>query len=153
RCGAGGALHLALDTGSLGRLADIARRAGEFGADVEAAAVEVLGRLGIELHGRGATLGNADELQEAGPVRGPILPEARYLVPNAVHGGASGLIAEIGQIGIDVILGGTPLPGLDRAATGNPHGRMRRLDRTRPDIDVALLIEATVEGEGFAFGP
>ena len=30
---------------------------------------------------------------------------------------------------------------------------MRRLHRTRPDVDVALLVEAAVEGEGVAVGP
>jgi len=45
------------------------------------------------------------------------------------------------------------LPGLDRAATRDPDRRMRLLHRPRPDVDIALLVEAAVERKGVLFGP
>src|SRR5262249_19034396 len=150
---AGGARHLAFDAGALSRLADIAGRLREFGAHVQAATVEILRRLGVELHRLGAGLADADKLQEAGPVGVRVLAEPRHLLPEAVHGGAAGFVAEVGQIRVDVVLGGAPLPRLDRAAAGDPDRRVRVLDRPRPDVDVALLIEAAVEREGVALGP
>src|SRR5262249_11936158 len=98
RRGAGGARHLALDAGPLGRLADAAGRLREFSARVQAAAVEIFRRLGVELHRFGAVLGDARELQESGTVGIPILAEARHLLPEAIHGGAAGLVAEVGKI-------------------------------------------------------
>src|SRR5204862_4859996 len=46
-----------------------------------------------------------------------------------------------------------PLPGLDRAAARNPDRRMRLLDGPRPDVDIALLVEAAVERKGVLLGP
>src|SRR6516164_11557702 len=85
---AGGAADLADDTGALRRLGDVAGRHRPARVYPEAAAVEILGRLAVELQRLLAALGDADELQKAGPVRVPVLAEPRHLVPKALHRGA-----------------------------------------------------------------
>src|SRR5262249_24789667 len=115
--------------------------------------VEILGRLAVELHRLVAAFRHSDKLQEAGAVRVPVLAEPRHLVPKAVHRGAAVLVAEVGEIRVDVIHLRAPLPGLDRAAAGDPYRRVRLLHRARPDVDVALLVVAAVEGDGAALGP
>src|SRR5207248_6394446 len=122
-------------------------------ADVEAAAIEIFRRLRIELHRLLAGLGDPDELQEARAVGVPVLAQARHLLPETVDGRASCLVAVVGEVTVDVVHLRAPLPGLDRAAAGDPDRWMRLLHRPRPDIDVALLIESAVEGEGVALGP
>ena len=138
---------------ALRRLGGVAGRRGEARIDVQAAAVEILGRLGVQLHRLLAAFGDADELQEAGAVRIAVLAEPVHLGPEPVHRRLADLVAVVGQIAVDVVHLGAPLPGLDRAAAGNPDRRMRLLHRARPDVDVALLVEAAVEGEGVLLGP
>src|SRR5262249_43002953 len=150
---AGRTLHLALNAGTLRRLTDVTWWTGEVGADVQAAAVEIFGGLSIKLERLGAALCHANELKEPRSVRVAILAKPRHLVPEAIHGGASCLIAEIRQVAVDVVHGGAPLPGLDRAPAGNPHRRVRGLDRAWPNVDVALLIEPAVEREGVSLRP
>src|SRR6202043_102283 len=111
----------------------------------QAAAVEILGRLAVQLHRLLAALGDADELQEAGAVRIQILAEPLHLLPEALHRGGAVLEAEIRKVRVDVIHLRAPLPGLDRAAAWDPHRRVRPLYRARPDVDVALLVVAAVE--------
>ncbi len=65
----------------------------------------------------------------------------------------AGLVAVVGEVAVHVVHLRAPAPGLDRAAAGNPDRRMRLLDRPRPDVDVALLVVAAVEGEGVLLGP
>ena len=120
---------------------------------MQAAAVEILGRLAIDAVGLLAALGDADELQKAGMVRVPVLAEPVHFGPEPVHRRLPGLVAVIGQVAIDVVHLGAPAPGLDRAAARYPDRRTRLLHRARPDVDVALLVEAAVEGEGVGLGP
>src|SRR5579875_1531253 len=61
-------LHLALDAGALRRLGRIAGRAGEARIDMQAATVEILGRLAIEPKRLRPALGNPDKLQKAGAI-------------------------------------------------------------------------------------
>ena len=149
----GSLLHLALEADALRRLGVVAGRRRKARVDVQAAAVEILGRLRVALHRLRAALGDADELQEAGAVGIAVLAEPGHLVPEALHGRQAGLVAVVGEVAVDVVHLGAPLPRLDRAAARNPHRRMRLLDRPRPDVDVALLVEAAVEGEGLLLGP
>src|SRR5439155_14031272 len=143
----------ALDAATLGLFGGVAGRAGEARIDMEAAAVEILGRLAIEPVGFLAGLGDPDELQEAGVIGVPVLTEPIHLGPKPIHRRLSGLVAVIGQVAVDVIHLGAPPPGLDRAAARDPDRRARLLYGSRPDIDVALLVEAAVEGEGLRLGP
>src|SRR5207302_3472276 len=76
-----------------------------------------------------------------------------HLLPEAVHRGAAVLEAEIGQVGVDVIHLRAPLPGLDRAAARDPDRRVRLLHRPRPDVHIALLVEAAVERKSVLLGP
>src|SRR5215469_12528120 len=85
RCGAGGALHLAFDPSALGCLADVARGGGEPGTDMQAAAVEIFGRLSVELERLGTALSDADELQKTGAVWITILAEPLHFLPEPVH--------------------------------------------------------------------
>src|SRR6185312_16844112 len=48
---------------------------------------------------------------------------------------------------------GAPLPCLDRAATWYPDWRVRPLNGTRPDVDIALLVIAAVERERLRLRP
>src|SRR6202022_548542 len=101
-----------------------------------------------------AALGDADELQEARAVGIAVLAELGHLVPEALHGREPGLVAVIREIAVDVVHLRAPSPRLDRAAARGPDRRMRVvLDRPRPDVDVALLVVAAVEGEGGLLGP
>ena len=120
---------------------------------MQAAAVEILRRPPVELAGFLFGLRHAHELQETGAVGVPVLAEAVHLPPEAVHGLARRLVAVIGQVAIDVVHAGAPLPRLDRAAAGDPHRRVRLLHRARPYVDVALAVEAPVEREGVGLGP
>src|SRR6185312_13874956 len=153
----GGALrgerHLRGDARSLCRLAVVAGRIDVSAVDMEAAAVEILGRLLVELHRLLARLGDADELQEARAIGIAVLAEPLHLAPEAHHGLAPGLVAEIRKVAVDVVHRGAPLPRLDRAAARDPDRRMRLLHRMRPGVDIAQLIEAAVEGEGLAPRP
>src|SRR5215472_2740152 len=113
RGSAGGLRHLALNPRALCRLAGIAWWRRVFRADVEAAAVEILRGLRVELQRLLAGRGDAHELQKARAIGVPVLAEARHLLPEAVDGRAAGLVAVIGEIAVDVIHLRAPLPGLD----------------------------------------
>src|SRR5579863_7075383 len=99
---------------------------------MEAAAIEIFGRLLVELLRLRPGFGDADELQEAGAERVAVLAEPLHLAPEAHHRLPSGDVAEIGEIAVDIVHLGAPLPGLERAAAGDPDGRMRLLQRLRP---------------------
>src|SRR6266481_3715864 len=120
---------------------------------MQTAAVEILGGLAIEPVGLLAGLGDTDELQKTGMMRIPVLAEPVHLLPEAAHCRLAGLVAVIGQIAVDIIHLGAPLPSLDRAAARDPDRRVRLLHRPRPDVDITLLVEAAVEGKGVLFGP
>src|SRR5581483_3549535 len=144
--GLGRGLDLALEADALRCLGDVARRRGKAQIDVQAATVEVLGGLRVALHGLRAALGHANELQETGPIGIAVLAELGHLVPEALHGPQSGLVAVVGEIAVDVVHLRAPLPRLDGSATRDPNRRMWLLDGPRPDVYIALLVEATVEG-------
>ena len=136
------------------RFRRVARRQREARIDVQAAAIEILGRLGVEIERLLAAFGDADELQEAGAVGIAVLAELGHLVPEALHGREPGLVAVVREVAVDVVHLRAPPPRLDRAAARDPDRRMRIvLDRPRPDVDVALLVEAAGEGEGLLLGP
>ena len=150
----GGLLHHALNAGALRCFRDVARRRRELRVDVQAATVEIFRRLAVEVERLLAAFGDAHELQEAGAVGIAVLAELLHLVPEALHGREPGLVAVVGEIAVDVVHLRAPPPCLDRAAARNPDRRVRVvLDRPRPDVDVALLVVAAVEGEGVLFGP
>ena len=149
----GGAADLTGEAGALRGLGDVAGRSGPFRIGEQAAAVEIFRRFAVEFQRLLARLGDADELQESGAVRVAVLAETGHLAPETVHGFLAVLVAEIGQIRVDVVHLGAPLPCLDRAAAGDPHGRVGLLHRARPDVDVALLVIAAVEGERILLGP
>ena len=86
-------------------------------------------------------------------MRVAILAQPRHFVPEPVHRRAADLVAVVRQVAVDVVHLGAPSPGLHRAAARHPDRRMRRLDRPRPDVHVALLVEPPVEGERVAIGP
>src|SRR6185437_5736997 len=135
------------DVGAHRRFGNVARGRRIARIDMEAAVEEILRRLAIALERLGAGLGDADELQESRAVWIAVLAELVHLSPEAAHRFLAELIAEIAEIGVDVIHLGAPLPRLDRAAARNPDRRTRLLHRLRPDIDVALLVVAAVEAE------
>ena len=142
-----GAADLAFDAGALRRLGDVARRRRPHRIGVQAAAIEILGGFAIQLQRLLTRFRDADELQEAGAIWIAVLAQARHFAPEAVHRRLAVLVAEIRQIRVDVVHARAPLPRLDRAAAGNPHRRMRLLHRARPDVHIALLVIAAVEGE------
>src|SRR5581483_4068810 len=117
-----------------------------FRVDAQAAAIEILRRLLVELHRLLAALGDADELEETGAVRVQILAQPLHLLPEALHRGFAVLVAEVGEVRVDVVHLRAPLPRLDRAAAGDPNRGVWALHRARPDVDVALLVVAAVEG-------
>ncbi len=123
---AGGAADLPDDPGALRCLGDVARRHRPARIDAQAAAIEIFGWLTIEPHRLFPAFGDADELQKAGAIRVPVLAEPRHLVPETLHRRAPVLVPEIGQIGVDIIHLGAPLPGLDRAAARDPDRRNAR---------------------------
>ena len=120
---------------------------------MQAAAVEIFRCLGIQVERLLAGFRDANELQEAGLIRIAILPKAVHFRPEPVHRGAAGLVAVVGQVAVDVVHFGAPTPGFDRSAAWHPDWRMRVLHRARPDVHVALLVEAAIEGEGVLLGP
>ena len=83
----------------------------------------------------------------------PVLAELVHLLPEPLHGRHPGLVAEVGQVAVDVVHLGAPLPRLDGPAARNPYRGMGLLHGTGPDVDVAKLVEAPVEGEGLGFLP
>src|SRR5579875_3521455 len=109
---AGGAADLALDAGALRRLGDIAGWHRPARIDAQAAAVEILGRLAIEPKRLRPALGNPDKLQKAGAIAVALLAKPRHLGPEPVHRRLTVLVAEIGQVGVDVVHGRAPLPSL-----------------------------------------
>ena len=120
---------------------------------MQAAAVKVLGGLLVQAQGLFVGFGDADELQEARPVGVAVLAELVHLLPESPHGAQAELVAEVGEVAVHVVEFRAPAPGLDGAAAGNPNRGVGFLHRPRPDVHVALLVEAAVEGEGFLRRP
>ena len=120
---------------------------------MQAAAVEILGGLRIEVERLLPALGHADHLREARTIGIAVLAEPGHLLPEALHDVLGHLVAVVGEVAEHVVHLGRPAPRLDRAGAGDPDRGMRLLDRPRPDVDVALLVEAAVEGERLFLGP
>ena len=91
---------LALDADALRRLGRVAGRRGEARVDVQAAAVEILRCLAVEIERLLAALRHGDGLREAGAVRIAVLAEPRHLVPEAVHRGLADLVAVVGEVAV-----------------------------------------------------
>src|SRR3954447_6769153 len=81
----GGLLYLTLNAATLRFLCRIAWRTGETRVDMQAAAIEILGRLAVDAVSLLAALGDADELQEAGVIRVAVLAEPVHFGPEPVH--------------------------------------------------------------------
>ena len=60
---------------------------------------------------------------------------------------ANHLVAVVRERAVDEVVLGAEVPRLHRAATGDPHRRVRLLPRARHGVDVALLVEPAVERE------
>ncbi len=90
-------------------------------------------------------LRDADELEEPGAEGIVVGADPRARLPESVHRGPAALVAEVREVAIDVVELGRPLPRLDAAATRDPHGRVRLLERLRPDVGVADLRVLAVE--------
>src|SRR5262245_30258094 len=103
----------------------IARRLGEAFPDVQALLIEVVHVLEIFALGLRVGLRHAHELQEARSERVVVGADARDRLPEAVHGGAAALVAEVREVAVDVVELGRPLPRLDAAAAGDPDRWMR----------------------------
>src|ERR1051326_7546260 len=73
--------YLALDAAALRRLAGIAGRVGKAPIDMQAAAIEILGRLLVQFEPLLAAPRNPDDLQKPGAIRVAVLAEPRHLVP------------------------------------------------------------------------
>ncbi len=132
----------------------IARGVGEARIDVQAAVVEVVDVLGIEPLGLLVGLGHADGLGEAGAIgRGVGRVALGHPVPVALHQRLGADVAGEAEVGIGIGVVDAEVVGLHRAAAGDVDRRMRLLDRPRPDVDVAQLVVAAVEGERLALGP
>ena len=125
----------------------VAGRVGVARVDVQHLVVEVLG-VRSELVGDFLLgLADGDELEETGVVRVERLLALLHRSPETVHVLLTGLVATVGEVAVDVVVVGAPLPRLNRAATGDPDWRVRVLERSRPDVDVTELVVATVVGE------
>jgi len=96
---------------------------------VQAAAVEIFGRLAIKLVGLLARLGDADGLQKPGLVGVRLLAKPLASLPEAGHRRLPGFVAEIGEIAVDVVHLRAPAPSFDRAAARDPDRRTRLLHR------------------------
>ncbi len=112
--------HLAAHALADGGDAGVAGRAGIARIDVEAAVIEILRRLGVELLRLGIVFRDADELQERHAVRIGLGAEPLHRLPIAVDDRSAGHVAEIGKIGVEEVVLDAPFPGLDAAAAGNP---------------------------------
>ena len=136
-----------------GALRAVAGRVDEAAVDVLGFVVEPLEVLAVELGGHLLVIGDADELDHARAVG-----VARQVVgvddrPELLEGAARALEAGEGERGVHMAFLADPVPGLDGAPAGNPDRRARLLERPRPDVDVAELRVAPVEGEGFLLRP
>jgi hypothetical protein len=122
-------------------------RFGEALPDVEAFLVEVVHVGGVEALGLAVAVGHAHELEESRTVRVVVGAELADRVPETVHRGLPPLVAEIREVAVDVVELCRPLPRLEAPTPGDPHGRMRRLQRLGPDVHVADLRVLAVECE------
>ena len=114
---------------------------------------EILGVLGVKVFRLGIGLGDADELQKTQAIRIVVAALAHRVVPIAVGHRLGVLGAEIAQMTEAVVVLDDIFGGGGKAGAGNPHRRMRLLDRPRPQVDHAELIMLAVPGENLARRP
>ena len=143
----GGPLDHAFHTGThgVGRL--VAGRVCVAGIHVQAGVEEVLRRLAVQVPGLGLGVGHGNELSEAALERIGLLAQVLDLLPEPLHGAQPGLVAEVAEVAVHEILGGTPVPRVHRAAAGNPDRRVGLLYGPGPHVDVAQLVVVAVEAE------
>ena len=115
--------------------------------DVERLRIEVAQMLQVDALRLRVGVGDHHKLRESRAVR--IVVHAGFLdrVPVPVHQHLRVLVAHEAQVAVSVIVVGRELPRLDRAAAGEPDRWMRLLQRLRPWVDVAQLVESSVERE------
>ncbi len=74
-------------------------------------------------------------------------------LPEAFHELLAAQVAAEAEVAVVVVVLGAEVPGLDRAAAGDPDRRVRLLDRLRPGVHVAQLEVLAVPGEGVLLRP
>ena len=149
----GGPGHHALHPGPDRGLCLVARRVGKRRVQVQTPVEEVLGGLPVQPAGLSVSVGHPDELDEASLKRVRLPPQVGHPLPEAPHGGLARLIPEVGEVRVDVVHLGAPLPGLHRPTSRNPNRRMWLLDRAGPRIHVTELRVGAVKGERLLGGP
>ena len=151
--GRGDASHLWGEARTHGGCGAVTRRVGETRMHVQAAVEEIIDVRRVQPFRFLIAFGHANDLCVPGAVRVVVLAEFRRTLPVAVHHLLRPLVAVVAQVGVVVIVLQAEVPGLDAAAARDPYGRVRLLQRTRPDVHVAQLGVLAVEAEGFGAGP
>ena len=103
--------------------------------------------LGVEPLRLGVRFADANDLREAGAIGRIVGAELGHALPIGLHQRVGAHIAVVAEIRIRIGIFDAEIVGLDRAAAGDVDRRMRLLQGLRPDIDVAQLGIAAVEGE------
>ncbi len=105
--------------------------------DVEASIVEVVHVRRVVALGLLVGLRHRHHLGEAEAVRIELVAPLRHRRPVALGHLLCPEVTEEGEEGVLVVVAGAEVPGLDRAAAGNPDRRMGLLERFGPEVDVA----------------
>ena len=106
-----------------------------FRQDVQALIVKISDVLVVVLLGLRVGLRHRDQLQKSRAIRIRIVIALGDEIPEAVHHALAEIVPPVRQEAVAVIVLGGKIPGRETAAARNPHGRMRLLNRPRPDID------------------
>ena len=127
----------------------MARHRNVLGQHVQAFVVEIADVLVVVLFGLRVGLGDRDQLQEAGAIRIGIRSALFDELPEPVHHALAEVVAPVRQEAIAVVVLGREVPRAQAAAARDPHGRMRLLYRTRPQIDHRQFEVLAVPREDF----
>ena len=123
------------------------RHVAEMRRDVERLRIEVAQMLQVDALRFSVGVGDDDQLRESRAVRIVIHAGLFDRVPVTVHQYLRVLMTHEAQVAVGVIVVGRELPRLNRSAAREPNRRMRLLQRLRPRVDVAQLVESSVERE------